>query len=96
VFSVDVVSSIGSVGVKATQNKGLSPEYWTGRIMERLVQVSDNADPMVQAQARAYKDAIENVVLLYMKQAIVSDRSTVAGLLDKQGHEEMAKIIRRL
>jgi|TARA_R110000803_G_C11976825_1_gene320247 hypothetical protein len=96
VFSVDVVSSIGSVGVKTTQNKGLSPEYWTGRIMERLVQVSDNADPMVQAQARAYKDAIENVVLLYMKQAIVSDRSTVAGLLDKQGHEEMAKIIRRL
>tara|TARA_R100001143_G_C3344359_1_gene125956 strand:+ start:26 stop:316 length:291 start_codon:yes stop_codon:yes gene_type:complete len=96
VFSVDVVSSIGSVGVKTTQNEGLSPEYWTGRIMERLVQVSDNADPMVQAQARAYKDAIENVVLLYMKQAIVSDRSTVAGLLDKQGHEEMAKIIRRL
>ncbi len=95
-FSVDVVSSIGSVGVKTTQNEGLSPEYWTGRIMERLVQVSDNADPMVQAQARAYKDAIENVVLLYMKQAIVSDRSTVAGLLDKQGHEEMAKIIRRL
>ena len=95
-FSVDVVSSIGSVGVKTTQNKGLSPEYWTERIMERLVQVSDNADPMVQAQARAYKDAIENVVLLYMKQAIVSDRSTVAGLLDKQGHEEMAKIIRRL
>lgn len=95
-FSVDVVSSIGTVGVKTTQNKGLSPEYWTGRIMERLVQVSDNADPMVQAQARAYKDAIENVVLLYMKQAIASDRSTVAGLLDKQGHTEMAKIIRRL
>jgi len=95
-FSVDVVSTIGNVEVKTTQNKGLSPDYWTGRIMERLVQVSDNADPMVQAQARAYKDAIENVVLLYMKQAIVSDRSTVAGLLDKQGHEEMAKIIRRL
>ncbi len=95
-FSVDVVSSIGTVGVKTTQNKGLSPEYWTGRIMERLVQVSDSADPMVQAQARAYKDAIENVVLLYMKQAIASDRSTVAGLLDKQGHTEMAKIIRRL
>ena len=60
-FSVDVVSSIGSVGVKTTQNEGLSPEYWTGRIMERLVQVSDGADPMVKAQARAYKDTIENI-----------------------------------
>lgn len=95
-FSVDVVSTIGNVEVKTTQNKGLSPDYWTGRIMERLVQVSDSADPMVKAQARAYKDTIEKVVLLYMKQAIASDRATVAGLLDKQGHTEMAKIIRRL
>ena len=95
-FSVDVVSTIGNVEVKTTQNKGLSPDYWTGRIMERLVQVSDSADPMVKAQARVYKDTIEKVVLLYMKQAIASDRATVAGLLDKQGHTEMAKIIRRL
>ena len=95
-FSVDVVSTIGNVAVKTTQNKGLSPDYWTGRIMERLVQVSDSADPMVKAQARVYKDTIEKVVLLYMKQAIASDRATVAGLLDKQGHTEMAKIIRRL
>tara|TARA_R110000765_G_scaffold336372_1_gene426750 strand:- start:135 stop:425 length:291 start_codon:yes stop_codon:yes gene_type:complete len=95
-FSVDVKSNLGSVGVKTTHNKGLSPEYWTERIMERLVQVSDNADPMVQAQARAFKETIEKVVLLYMKQAIASDRATVAGLLDKQGHNKMAEIIRRL
>tara|TARA_R100000988_G_C3952144_1_gene141655 strand:- start:522 stop:812 length:291 start_codon:yes stop_codon:yes gene_type:complete len=95
-FSVDVSSSLGTVGVKTTENKGLSPEYWTERIMERLVAVSDNADPMVKAQAEAFKDTIQTVVLLYMKQAILSDRATVAGLLEKQGHKEMANIIRRL
>jgi len=95
-FSVDVTSNLGSVGVKTTQNKGLSPEYWTERIMERLVSVSENADPMVKAQAEAFKDTIQTVVLLYMKQAIASDRATVAGLLEKQGHKEMADIIRRL
>jgi len=95
-FSVDVSSSLGNIGVKTTQNEGLSPEYWTERIMERLVAVSDNADPMVKAQAEAFKETIQTVVLLYMKQAIVSDRATVAGLLDKQGHKEMAEIIRRL
>ena len=95
-FSVEVKSNIGNVGVKTTHNEGLSPEYWTQRIMERLVQVSDNADPIVQAQARAFKETIEKVVLLYMKQAIASDRATVAGLLDKQGHNKMAEIIRRL
>ena len=74
----------------------MSPEYWTERILERLVSVSDNADPMVKAQADAFKDQIEKVILIYMKQAILSDRSTVAGMLEKQGHKEMADIIRRL
>ena len=95
-FSVDVESSIGNVGVRTTQNEGLKPEYWTERIMERLIAVSENADPMVKAQAEAFKDTIQTVVLLYMKQAIASDRATVAGLLEKQGHKEMANIIRRL
>ena len=95
-FSVDVSGNLGRVGVKTTQNEGLSPEYWTERVMERLIAVSDNADPMVKAQANAYKEHIQSVVLLYIKQAIASDRATMAGLLDKQGHKEMAEIIRRL
>ena len=93
-FSVE--STLGQVSVQTTQNKGLSPEYWTERILERLVSVSDNADPMVKAQADAFKDQIEKIILIYMKQAILSDRSTVAGMLEKQGHKEMANIIRRL
>ena len=87
---------VGNVGVETTQNKGLSPEYWTERIMERLLSVSENADPMVKAQAQAFKENIQTVILLYLKQAIASDRATVAGLLEKQGHKEMANIIRRL
>jgi|TARA_A100000171_G_C2001305_1_gene81955 hypothetical protein len=95
-FSVDVETTMGQVTVQTTNNKGLSPEYWTDRIMERLIAVSDNADPMVKAQADAFKQNIQAVVLLYMKQAISSDRATVAGLLEKQGHKDMAEIIRRL
>ena len=95
-FSVDTETTMGQVTVQTTNNKGLSPEYWTDRIMERLIAVSDNADPMVKAQADAFKQNIQAVVLLYMKQAISSDRATVAGLLEKQGHKNMAEIIRRL
>ena len=95
-FTVDIKPMIGDVTVQTTNNKGLSPEYWTQRIIERLISISDNAEPEVKAQAQAFKDDMTQVVLLYLKQAIASDRATVAGLLDKQGHEEMAKIIRRL
>ena len=95
-FSVDVKTTIGDIAVKTTNNKGLSPEYWTERIIDRLISISDNADPMVKAQAEAFKDNMTQVVLLYLKQAIASDRATVAGLLQKQGHKDMADIIRRL
>ena len=95
-FSVEVTPKIGNVSVKTTQNEGLSPEYWTERIMERLISISDNATPEVKAQAQAFKDNMTQVVLLYLKQAIASDRATVAGLLEKQGHKDMADIIRRL
>ena len=87
---------VGDVAVKTTQNTGLSPEYWTERIVERLVSISENADPMVKAQAEAFKESITNLILLYLKQAINSDRATVAGLLEKQGHKDMADIIMRL
>ena len=63
-FSVDVKSGIGDVGVKTTHNEGLSPEYWTERIVERLVSISNNADPMVKAQAEAFRDSITNLILL--------------------------------
>ena len=95
-LSVDTDINVGSVIVETTENKGLSPEYWTERILERLVSISDGADPMGKAQAEAFRDSIKQVVLMYIKQAIASDRSTVAGLLDKQGHRDMADIIRRL
>ena len=95
-FSVDVSPTVGNVKVETTNNKGLSPEYWTQRIVEKLVSISDGADPMIKAQAEAFKENIEQVILLYMKQAIASDRATVAGLLEKQGHKDTANIIRRL
>ena len=95
-ITVSGAPELGTVNVETTDNKGLSPEYWTERIVEKLVSISENADPMVQAQAKAFKDAIHATVLLYLKQAIASDRATVAGLLDKQGHKDMADIIRRL
>ena len=95
-FTVDVQTTIGDIEVKTTNNKGLSPEYWTERIIDKLISISDNADPMVKAQAQAFKDSMTQVVLLYLKQAIASDRATVAGLLQTQGHKDMADIIRRL
>ena len=95
-FSVDIESTIGQVAVQTTQNKGLSPEYWTERILERLVSVSDNADPMVKAQAHAFRDRTKMVITYYVKEGIKNHICTVCNELEKQGHKDLANIIRRL
>ena len=95
-FDVDIKSTIGEVGVKTTKNTGLTPEYWTERIMERLVQISDNADPLVQAQARAFRDRIANVMYHYITLARREERATIVQVLASNGHKDLAEIIRRL
>ena len=87
---------VANVKVATTNNKGHDPEFWVERIMERLISVSEGADPMVKEQAKAFKGSIEHLLNYYIKQAIQSDRATVIGLLEKQGHTDMADIIRRL
>ena len=89
-------TEVMDVQVSTTNNRGHDPQFWVDRVMERLLSVSENADPMVKEQAKAFKDSIQALLLFYIKQAIQSDRATVAGLLEKQGHKDMADIIRRL
>ena len=36
-ISVDTKPEVGSVSVVATENKGLSPEYWTERILNTRI-----------------------------------------------------------
>ncbi len=95
-FNVEVQADISNVNVHTTHNRGFTPEEIAERAVEKIVFVAEGASPEVRAQADAFKDQIEKVILIYMKQAILSDRSTVAGMLEKQGHKEMADIIRRL
>ena len=61
-----------------------------------MVSVSEGADPMVRAQAEAFKDRVYHVILAACKDAIKSDRTTLYNLFNKQGHADMAEILRRL
>ncbi len=95
-FSVEVATDIGSVGVATTSNKGHSVEDVAEMCLSKILQVSDSAPPEIQQQARAYCDTLRNVLVYYMKQAVVSDRTTVYNLLKQQGHDDLAQLIRRI
>ena len=87
---------VGSVVVATTQNKGHDPEFWAKAASDRIVSVGGNCHPLISQQAEAFKDSVEATVSFYIKEAIKSDRTTLIAELERQGHEDMASIIRSL
>ena len=87
---------LGNVMVSTTTNKGHDPEFWASEITKKICDVSAQAEPHVRMQAEAFRNHIYTVILLGIKNAIASDRVTLVGLLNKQGHDDMAKIIKEL
>ena len=87
---------IGQVSVATTEYKGHVPEYWAEQATNRIVSVGGNCHPVIAEQAEAFKEVVQTLVCLYMKEAIKSDRTTLIAELLKQGHEDMAEILRRV
>tara|TARA_R110002049_G_scaffold191407_2_gene360320 strand:+ start:695 stop:985 length:291 start_codon:yes stop_codon:yes gene_type:complete len=95
-FNAAVESTVGDVVVKTTDHRGLSPEELAQRATDQIVTVSSEAEPIVRQQAEAFKSRIYHVVLGTINQAIKSDRTTLCGEFVRQGHTDVANILRRL
>jgi hypothetical protein len=60
------------------------------------VSVGGNCHPLIAQQAEAFKESVQATAVFYIKEAIKSDRTTLIAELEKQGHADMANIIRSL
>ena len=58
------------VTVHTTSNRGHTPEEISSRCANRIIEISDNAHPAIQAQAREYRSRLEALLIMYMKEAI--------------------------
>ena len=88
--------SVGPFIVRTTQERGFTVEEIAEDLLNKLLFISSEAHPAIRDQAMAFKDQIRPAIIHYMKQAVRSDRTTLSAQLSKQGHHDMAEIIRRL
>lgn len=88
--------SVGQFVVKTTSERGFTVEEISEDLLDKLIFISTESHPAIRDQAIAFKDRIRPAIIHYMKQAVRSDRTTLAAQLSKQGHHDMAEIIRRL
>jgi len=95
-FQANGQGDVGQVQVFTSNEGGHSPEQIADMAVNKIIAVSETAPPPIRDQALAYRNNIKDVILYYMRKMAQSERTTMWALLRKQGHEDMAEIIRRL
>ena len=86
--------ALGIIEAKTSNYGGHPPEFWAERLTEKIVSTSDSEDPYIKEQARAYRDMIYRVCLIYIENALKSYKATLIQDLLGQGSEDIAKIIK--
>lgn len=84
------------VKIHTTDKRGFTPEEIAERCADKLISISDSADPVLQQQARAFRTSMVKVIAFYMKEAIQSDRTTIYNALIDAGQPQLANAIRSL
>ena len=87
---------VGPVMVKTTNNRGFTPDEIAEMAMDRIMHVADTAPAELRSQALAFRERLHTVVALALKQAVRSDRTTLAAKLKEAGQHEAAHIIGKL
>jgi len=83
-----IAGEVGKVDVMTTSNRGLTPEEVAELALRRIFSTSNNG--------AIDRDAVYQILVLYMKKAIQSDRTTVYNKLNSAGFNDAAEIIRRI
>jgi hypothetical protein len=95
-IEIDTVGGLGAIEVATQQYRGHPPEFWAEKCTARICGISENAEAHVRQQAEAYRLAIYSAILYYIKESINSERCTMRNILEKQGHNDLATILKEL
>jgi hypothetical protein len=95
-FKADGSGDVGTVTVMTSDNGGHSPEQIAELALNKIMMVSDTAPPVIRDQAIAHREKLREILIYYMNKMAQSERTTLWAEFNKQGHGDMAEIIRRL
>ena len=73
--------SLGNLGVTTRQNRGHTPEELAAMAVDKI---------------DAFKNRIQAIITFYVREGINNHICTVCNELEKQGHKDLANIIRRI
>lgn len=88
--------TIGDVDVITTDRRGLTPDEWADIAIGKFIFISDNAPEPLRQQGMAYRERVRALLVAYMRNAVLSDRTTIINFLTEAGYPELARAIRNI
>ena len=95
-FTANGESNLGAVNVFTSMDRGHTPEQLAEMALNKIIDVNEGAPPVIKEQALVYKGRLREILIYYMNSMAKSERTTIWSLMKKQGHDDIAEIIRRL
>tara|TARA_R110000868_G_scaffold142763_2_gene360267 strand:+ start:1260 stop:1544 length:285 start_codon:yes stop_codon:yes gene_type:complete len=89
----ELASALGTVQVMTTNGRGFSAEELAERAVDQIINVGDNAPPVIADQARAFRENLREVLVYYMREAMRSRDVTLANKFVNAGFPELVKLI---
>ena len=89
----ELSSALGNVQVMTTSGRGFSAEELAERALNQIINVGDNAPPVIADQARAFREDLREVLTYFMNEAMRSRNVTLAAKFTEAGFPELVKLI---
>jgi hypothetical protein len=85
---------LGGVVVQTSSGRGFTPEEIAERALDKIISVGDDSHPVVRDQALAFREKIRHVLVFYMKEAVQSERTTIANKLREAGYPDLVNLLK--
>jgi hypothetical protein len=92
-MDIQFSTALNNVTVRTTNNRGRTPEELADEALDKILYVGENVHPVIRDQAQAFKEQIRMLLVHYMRQAIISDRTTLSAKLKSFGHADLVKLL---
>ena len=86
---------LDKIQVVTTENRGFTPEELAQRAADKIISIGDQSHPVIREQAQAFKQHIEAVIKVYLREAVTQDRVTLANRLREAGYPDLVTLLEK-
>ena len=82
-----------TVSVSTTSERGHTPEELAELFVNKIIHVGNSSHPVIRDQAIAFRESVKQLAIIYLREAVVQDRATLAHRMKKAGQPDLVNFL---